>query len=315
MLENALLMDELVTVVIPTYNHGHFLGRALQSVLGQTYCHWEALVIDNHSEDNTEQVVCGFGDPRIHLLKIRNHGVIAASRNLGIRKARGSWIAFLDSDDFWDDKKLEIIMAMAKLDNRCDVFCHDELMADPKTGFRRILRHGPYKKDFYKTLLIEGNRLSPSASVVRSSFLRTNCLSFNERADYATVEDYDFWLNLAKNKAKFSFVNKILGIYTIHDTNNSTQIDRHLKNTETLLKNHIFNIQHFELNANKLWERIFTRIQLMYIRRYLLRKEYKVAFQLIIKLSASHPLLLVICLYKKLINRYYMAIINFMRPK
>ncbi len=91
----------LVSVVIPTYNHARFLGRALQSVMDQTYKNWEVIIIDNHSQDNTDEIVEAFKDPRITLLKIHNNGVIAASRNMGIRAAKGEWIAFLDSDDHW----------------------------------------------------------------------------------------------------------------------------------------------------------------------------------------------------------------------
>jgi glycosyltransferase involved in cell wall biosynthesis len=63
-------MNSVVSVVVPTYNHAHFLGRALQSVLEQTYQNLEVLVIDNHSRDNTDEVVGNFSDPRIRLLKI-----------------------------------------------------------------------------------------------------------------------------------------------------------------------------------------------------------------------------------------------------
>src|SRR5450759_2358523 len=104
MTENAA---PLVSVVIPTYNHARFLGRALQSVLDQTYTNWEAIVVDNHSQDHTGEVVEAFADPRITLLKVHNGGVIATSRNMGIRRARGEWIAFLDSDDWWAANKLE----------------------------------------------------------------------------------------------------------------------------------------------------------------------------------------------------------------
>ena len=72
----------LVSVVIPTYNHAHFLGVALESVIDQTYTNWEAIVIDNHSTDDTDAVVRSFKDSRISLLKIHNDGVIAASRSL-----------------------------------------------------------------------------------------------------------------------------------------------------------------------------------------------------------------------------------------
>ena len=67
----------LVSVVIPTYNHARYLGRALQSVLDQTYVNWEAIVIDNHSTDNTDEVMASFANTRITYLKIHNNGVIA----------------------------------------------------------------------------------------------------------------------------------------------------------------------------------------------------------------------------------------------
>ena len=62
--------EGLVSVVIPTYNHAHFLGEALQSVIDQTYMNWEALVIDNNSKDNTDYVINSFNDKRITLYKI-----------------------------------------------------------------------------------------------------------------------------------------------------------------------------------------------------------------------------------------------------
>ena len=124
----------LVSVVIPTYNHAHFLGRALQSVIDQTYTNWEVIVIDNHSTDNTDGVVISFSEPRIRLIKINNDGVIAASRNLGIRDAKGDWIAFLDSDDCWYSQKLKVIMATIAVDDSYDVVSNDELMINFKTG-------------------------------------------------------------------------------------------------------------------------------------------------------------------------------------
>ena len=100
-------VSPLVSVVIPSYNHGRFLGRALQSVLDQTYTNSEVIVVDNHSTDNTDEVMASFADQRITYLKIHNNGIIAASRNAGLRLAKGEWIAFLDSDDYWSGNKLE----------------------------------------------------------------------------------------------------------------------------------------------------------------------------------------------------------------
>ncbi|MDP2842393.1 MAG: glycosyltransferase family A protein, partial [Acetobacterium sp.] len=89
----------LVSVVIPTYNHAGFLREALESLVAQTFSDWEALVVNNYSEDDTLDVVEAFNDPRIRVENFRNNGVIGASRNRGIRLSKGKYIAFLDSDD------------------------------------------------------------------------------------------------------------------------------------------------------------------------------------------------------------------------
>jgi len=68
----------LISIVIPTYNHAHFLRIALQSVIDQRYTNWETIVIDNHSSDNTEHIIASLDNPKIKLLKIHNNGVIGA---------------------------------------------------------------------------------------------------------------------------------------------------------------------------------------------------------------------------------------------
>jgi glycosyltransferase involved in cell wall biosynthesis len=281
-------MSSLISIVIPTYNHAHFLGRALQSVLDQTYTHWEALVIDNHSQDNTDEVVNSFSDPRIRLFKIHNHGVIAASRNLGMREASGEWIAFLDSDDCWYPGKLEILMAAAAED-AYDVLSNDELMVDIKTGAKQLSQCGPYQKDFYKVLLVEGNRLSPSAAMVRREFLVRHSLAFDESQDYATVEDYDFWLNLARTGARFKFVHEVLGEYVIHETNSSVRLSRHWQNCETLLHDHVFNIQRFHPTPDRLWKLVFSRLQLMQVKRLVAGGEFWQALMLAMKSLINSP--------------------------
>ena len=112
----------VVTVVIPTYNHAHFLRDALNSLRAQTYTDWEAVVVNNFSEDDTVEVVNSFADSRIRLENFRNNGVIAASRNRGIALARGSYLAFLDSDDTWYPEKLA--RCMECFDNGIGLVCH-----------------------------------------------------------------------------------------------------------------------------------------------------------------------------------------------
>lgn len=96
-----------VSVIIPTYNRANLIGRAIRSVLNQTYQDLELLVIDDGSTDGTDDVVRGFADPRIHYLRRDSNGGASAARNTGIRRAKGRYMAFLDSDDEWLPEKLE----------------------------------------------------------------------------------------------------------------------------------------------------------------------------------------------------------------
>ena len=112
----------LVSVVIPTFNHAPLLKRALDSVVAQTYSDWEAIVVNNFSTDETIDVVNSFKDDRIKLVNFKNNGIIAASRNQGIKLAQGKFVAFLDSDDNWYPKKLEKCVDRAMLG--ATLICH-----------------------------------------------------------------------------------------------------------------------------------------------------------------------------------------------
>ena len=210
----------LVSVIIPTYNHGHFLGRALQSVLDQTYDKWEAIVIDNHSTDNTDEVLRKFTDERIRALKIHNNGVIAASRNMGIQAAHGEWIAFLDSDDWWKPQKLQVCLDRVK--TSVDLVYHSLEIINDISDNKNIRVNGSrqLKKPVIIDLLLNGNTISNSSVMVRKKVLE-KIGKINENIDMVGAEDYNTWLRIAKNTDGFLMVNKPLGCYYLHENNYS----------------------------------------------------------------------------------------------
>lgn len=223
-----------ITVVIPTYNRAPLLRLALQSLREQTFREWEAVIVNDFSQDNTVEVVASFDDPRMRLINFRNYCIIGASRNEGVRQARADIIAFLDSDDLWFSRKLERVMSIFLSQPGVDLVCHDLLMTGEGKKERR-LRCGP-TKDF-KSLLFGKNFLFTSAvSLRRSRFLELG--GFSEDPGFAGGEDLDLWLRLSKAGCRLEYVHEVLGTYCVHGQNFTAKIDRHLQNSLTILDRH-----------------------------------------------------------------------------
>ena len=101
-----------VSVIIPTYNRADLLPRAVNSVLAQTFQDYEIIIVDDHSSDDTQDVIAKFSDPRIRSILHRTNRRQSAAINTGIANARGEYIAFLDDDDEWLPRKLEAQVAL-----------------------------------------------------------------------------------------------------------------------------------------------------------------------------------------------------------
>lgn len=213
----------LVSVVIPTYNHAEFLREALESLVAQTFSDWEALVVNNYSEDDTLDVVGAFNDPRIRVENFRNNGVIGASRNRGIRLSKGKYIAFLDSDDKWYPEKLSHCVGC--LDQGADLVCHDLRNIGTCEG---IVHCGPKQRATFDALLERGSCIIPSATLVRKSIL-DSVGGFSENPAFITSEDYHLWLKLAQVQVSMVFLDEILGEYRVHAGNLSGSILSHMK--------------------------------------------------------------------------------------
>jgi glycosyltransferase involved in cell wall biosynthesis len=300
----------LFSVVIPTYNHAYFLKNAIQSLIDQEYNNWEALIVDNHSTDNTEELVKSFNDPRLSLHKIQNNGIIAASRNRGIDNAKGDWIAFLDSDDVWYPSKLKLHTTIIRSGEYYDVLSNDELMVDNINGVKTILRYGPVVNDYYKFLLIKGNRLSTSATLVKRSFLNKHSIRFRELEEYVTVEDYDFWLLLANQGAKFKFVNSVQGVYSIHSTNESLNNSRHKKNLMFLLQDHVFGIQTFSENKKALWRLVKAMLLFSDAVGLISKKYYLKAMKIFYEGIVISPFALCVYIHNRLEHKNYIKKLN-----
>ena len=199
------------SIVIPTYNRAGTIKRCLDSVVQQTYSNWEAIVVDNFSEDNTEEIVKSYNDSRILYYKNHNYGIIAVSRNYAIDRASGDWICFLDSDDSWAADKLAQLLLYV---NDYDLIYHGYQTNIPC----RSILHKRDKIYFYSVkepnvayVLKRGDPISTSCSAVSRAFLADT--RFDESKDLFAIEDYDFYLQLLLRSPRIKHLKKCLAYY------------------------------------------------------------------------------------------------------
>jgi glycosyltransferase involved in cell wall biosynthesis len=224
----------LVSVIMPTYNRGALIGKSIESVLSQTYRELELIVIDNFSADDTEHVVQAYAgrDARVRYIKCANHGLVAASRNAGMRAATGTYLAFLDSDDLWLPEKLQ--KQVEFLERRTDVFLvyskffvsRNGKMAGVGPRTRRMARGRVFEQ-----LFVSDNMIGSLTVMMRRADDASAYYFRTDRELYA-VEDYDLWLRIARRET-LDFIDEPLAIYTIHDTNMTASLrlffDKNLK--------------------------------------------------------------------------------------
>ncbi len=108
--ESAITVDDIkVSIITPAYNSGKYIDETIQSVINQTHKNWEMIIVDDCSSDDTQLIVKEYAskDKRIKLISNKENYGVAISRNIGLKKAKGKYVAFIDSDDLWDKEKLK----------------------------------------------------------------------------------------------------------------------------------------------------------------------------------------------------------------
>ena len=193
-------MSDLVSVIIPASNPGEFIRETIDSVIAQTYSNFEIIIVDDGSSDNTGEIIGSIRDDRIKYYYQPKSGMPAQVRNKAVGLSRGELIAFLDHDDVWMPKKLEVQIAVIK--NNLDialVSTNAYYMYDGKKTERPLVvgvRNG-YFRD--RVFIPRNGVVQSTVLVKRSIFDKVG--GFNESADLFAIEDYDFWVRVYAAKS------------------------------------------------------------------------------------------------------------------
>ena len=200
-----------VSVIIPTYNRGEVVLRALRSVFAQDHAVDQVIVVDDGSTDDTiERVERNF--PGVELIVQTNHGVSHA-RNRGIERARNEWLAFLDSDDEWLPGKITAQLAAIMSDGISRVCHSDEIWVRNGRRVNPMNKHRKYGGDIFLHCLPRCV-MSPSSVVLHRSVVE-ELGGFDETLP--VCEDYDLWLRIASQTTVLYVPEKLLIKYGGHE--------------------------------------------------------------------------------------------------
>jgi len=260
-------MNELISIIIPTYNHAQYLERCLNSIETQSFKNYEIIIIDNHSEDNTKSIIDNFKHLPIKYLLIHNKGIYAKSRNLGIKNSSGNIIAFLDSDDWWKETKLHECYKL--IQNGYDMIYHNLEVVNSENKKITSLKGRILKEPKFKDLIINGNQICNSSVVIKKTVLeKVNFI--NENNKMKAAEDYNTWIKVSLNNYKIFYLNQNLGYYQYHDAGGSRK--NMLYCTLQAIKEFrkLLNLSQYNLAR--------SRIFFMYAKYLFEKKKYKKSF-------------------------------------
>lgn len=209
----------LVSIVIPTYNRAHTLQRAVDSVLIQTYHNSEIVLVDDGSTDGTKELIENqYKNVRYFYIP---HSGVSKARNKGIEKAKGSWISFLDSDDYWLPEKLSSQLSFLKMNPEYKI-CHaDEIWIKNGKRINQGKKHHKFTGWFFSPSL-HMCLISPSSVIIHTSVFDEIGV-FDE--DFKYGEDYELWLRITA-RYPVGYIDKKLVVKTGgHEDQLSQKID------------------------------------------------------------------------------------------
>jgi len=229
------MITPFFSIIIPTYNRTSFIKKTIDSVLVQSFNDFEIIIVDDGSTDNTKDIIDTINDKRINYF-YKENGERGAARNYGIKKAKGKYITFLDSDDLLLSNHFEEANKFIKANN--PIIFHQQYQINDNGKTKKVKINLPIQK-----ALIKGNPLSCMGVFIKSNIATENL--FNEKRDLSGTEDYELWLRYS-SKYHILFNPVCTSSLMIHDNRSVYSFDEEkLVNRRDILVDSIKNNKQF----------------------------------------------------------------------
>ena len=224
------MAEPLVSVILPAYKMGLYIGEALASVAAQTHPNWEVIVVDDHApEDGTRAIVeasaAQHQGKRVEFILHEQNQGVSAARNTGVNASKGEFVAFLDPDDTWLPHHLE--NALSILRGGVDVACGpvESYRDDPERSWTHKAWIDQWKSANFPFSLSVYNFIQPSAVVARRAAV-VEVGGFDTDPTIQHIEDYDLWIRLVQKGFTFGFMSEISARYRKHAGGATTQEEK-----------------------------------------------------------------------------------------
>lgn len=212
-------MSDLVSIITPSYNSEQFILHAINSVINQSYINWEMIIVDDSSEDNSKDVISSVAESesRIRTFFLDSNVGPAEARNLALRNAKGKYIAFLDSDDFWHPQKLyKQILFMQRND-----------IAFSYTSYQLVSEDGLNKKKIIRALskISYFDYLKNTIIGCLTVIIDVEKTGFFEMPNIRSSHDMALWLLIMKRGfAAYGLDEDLASYRLVHNSNSSSKI-------------------------------------------------------------------------------------------
>ncbi|HWJ80108.1 MAG TPA: glycosyltransferase family 2 protein [Niallia sp.] len=234
--------NNLVSVIIPTYNVEKYIKQCINSVLAQTHKNLEIIIVDDCSADNTLKIVQSYADSRINILINKENKGPSYSRNRAIEKAKGEWIAFLDSDDWWESTRIERLISVAEINSIQMITDDINLIFEGENKPWSTQLKNKKMNDFQTMKLTPEFFINEDLGMqpmIKRAILEENNIKFDEHLKYG--EDFKLYLECLLKTRSAVLLNEPYYYYrqrlgSLMTTNKRELLTQTISTTEFLLK-------------------------------------------------------------------------------